>query len=57
MGTENNKLIGGIIEFNLSTDSKVKLINKNNEKSHISGFLRYIALRLGLDSIIDNIEL
>lgn len=55
MGTENDKLIGEIIECNLSTDSKVKLINKVKEKSHISGFIRYIALRLGLDYFIDNI--
>lgn len=52
---DNEKLLRDIIECNLSTESKVKLINKINEKSHISGFIRYIALRLGLDYFIDNI--
>lgn len=57
MVTENNKLIGDIIECNLSTETKVKLINKITEKSQISGFIRDIALRIGLGYIIDKIEL
>lgn len=57
MEKRKNKQIKDIIESNLPTETKVELINKINEKSHISGFIRYIALRLGLDSIIDNIEL
>lgn len=57
MGTENNKLIGEIIECNLSTETKIKLINKITEKSHISGFILDIALRVGLGYIIDKIEL
>lgn len=52
---ENDKLLRDIIECNLSTESKVKLINKINEKSHIPGFICYIASRLGLDYFIDNI--
>lgn len=54
MKTDKNKLIGDIIECNLSTESKVKLINKITEKSHISEFVRYIALRLGLDYFMEN---
>ncbi|HJH69566.1 MAG TPA: hypothetical protein OIM39_00450 [Bacteroidaceae bacterium] len=57
MGKRKNKQIKDIIESNIPTETKVELINKINEKSHISEFIRYIALRLGLDSIIDNIEL
>lgn len=55
MGTENNKLIREIIECNLSTESKVKLITRITKKSHIPGFIRYIALRLGLDYFSNNI--
>lgn len=52
---DNDKLLRDIIECNLSTESKVKLITSITEKSHIPGFIRYIALRLGLDCFIDNI--
>lgn len=52
-----NRLIGDIIESNLSTETKVELINKINEKHHISSFIRHLVLRLGLDYIIYNIEL
>lgn len=57
MEKRKNKQIKDIIESNLPTETKVELINKINDKPHILWFIRYLAFRLGLDSVIDNIEL
>lgn len=50
-----NRLIGDIIESNLSTEIKVELINKINDKSYFLGVIRYIAIRFYLDYFIDNL--
>lgn len=57
MEKRKNKQIKDIIESNLPTETKVELINKINDKPHIPWLIRYLAFRLGLDSVIDNIEL
>lgn len=57
MEKRKNKQIKDIIESNLPTETKVELINIINDKPHIPWFIRYLAFRLGLDSVIDNIEL
>lgn len=51
---ENDKLLRDIIESNLPTETKVELINKINDKPHIPWFIRYLAIRFGLDYLIDN---
>ena len=57
MGKRKNKQIKDIIESNLPTETKVKLINKINDKPHIPWFIWYLTVRFGLDYFIDNIEL
>lgn len=52
-----NKLMEDIIECNLPTETKVELINTIiTEKSYVSSFIRFIALRLGLEYLIGNME-
>lgn len=57
MEKRKNKQIKDIIESNLPTETKLELINIINDKPHIPWLIRYLAFRLGLDSVIDNIEL
>lgn len=57
MVRRKNKQIKDIIESNLPTETKLELINIINDKPHIPWLIRYLAFRLGLDSVIDNIEL
>lgn len=57
MEKRKNKQIKDIIESNLPTETKLELINIINDKHHIPWLIRYLAFRLGLDSVIDNIEL
>lgn len=53
----SNKLMEDIIEYNLPTETKVELINTIvTEKSYISRLIRFIALRLGLEYFIGNME-
>lgn len=53
----SNKLMEDIIECNLPTETKVELINTIvTEKSYISRLIRFIALRLGLEYFIGNME-
>ena len=54
MEKRKNKQIKDIIESNLPTETKVELINKINDKPHIPWFIRYLAIRFGLDYLIDN---
>lgn len=54
MVKRKNKQIKDIIESNLPTETKVELINIINDKPYIPWFIRYLAIRLGLDYFINN---